>query len=343
MAYKNEILLDVFKGNPIERPPIWIMRQAGRILPGYRKVRASVSGFKELVKSPDLIAEVTIEPLDVLKVDAAILFSDILVIPEAMGLDYDIIEKKGPVFVNTITSPKDVDRLTFGTDVLDPLSYVFESIDKTKKRIDHRNPLIGFSGAPWTLFAYMIEGSGSKTFSKARKFLYQEPEASHLLMSKITDSIIYYIKEKIHHGVDLIQLFDSWSDMLPVQQYREFCMPYLERIFTEIRSVPKIFFPKGGWSLIPMFHGLEIDAISIDWKTPPQYVRSQLGHEVILQGNMDPCQLYADVDKIKEETKTMIDNFGGRHIVNLGHGVYPDTSYEHVQAFVEAVRSYRYN
>ena len=203
MSYKNEILLDVFKGKPLERPPIWIMRQAGRILPGYRKIRSSVSGFKDLVKNPELIAEVTVEPMNVLGVDAAILFSDILVIPEAMGLDYDIVEKKGPLFQRTVTAAADVDELLSGEHVIDHLSYVFDSIHKTKDRIDNRNPLIGFSGAPWTLFAYMVEGSGSKTFSKARRFLYEEPEASHKLMSKITESIIFYLKEKIRCGVDL--------------------------------------------------------------------------------------------------------------------------------------------
>ncbi len=342
MSYKNEILLDVFKGKSLERPPIWIMRQAGRILPGYRSVRSSVSGFKELVKSPDLIAEVTVEPLDVLGVDAAILFSDILVIPEAMGLDYDIVPNKGPLFQKTINSPHDVASLVSGDYVLDDLSYVFNSIKTTKVAIDNRNPLIGFSGAPWTLFAYMIEGSGSKTFSNARRFLYEQPKASHELMNKITESIISYLNQKIKYGVDLIQLFDSWSDMLPIDQYREFSLPYVRRIFDQVQGVPKIFFPKGGWSLIPSFSDLDIQGLSIDWKTPPKYVRDILGDTVILQGNLDPCQLYAPIDEIEQKTKEMIDNFGSRHIVNLGHGVYPDTSYEHVQAFVRTVKSYRY-
>lgn len=342
MSYKNEILLDVFKGKSLERPPIWIMRQAGRILPGYRKIRSSVSGFKELVKNPELIAEVTVEPMDVLGVDAAILFSDILVIPEAMGLDYDIVEKKGPVFPKTISSASDVDKLISGAPVIEHLSYVFDSIHKTKERIENRNPLIGFSGAPWTLFAYMIEGSGSKTFSKARRFLYEQPVASHLLMSKITDSIIVYLQEKINCGVDVVQLFDSWSDMLPVDQYKEFSLPYVTRIFDSIDGVPKIFFPKGGWSLMPLFKDLKIDGLSIDWKTSPTYIRDHLGHDIVLQGNLDPCQLYAPKDQIETKTQEMISQFGGRHIVNLGHGVYPDTSYEHVQAFVRAVKSYSY-
>lgn len=342
MSYKNEILLDVFKHKAVERPPVWVMRQAGRILPGYRSVRSSVSGFKELVKNPELIAQVTVEPLDVLGVDAAILFSDILVIPEAMGLDYDIIEKKGPKFSKVIKSGTDIDQLRFGDDVIPELKYVFDSIKTTKTAIDHRNPLIGFSGAPWTLFAYMIEGSGSKTFAKARRFLYEEPKESHRLMQKITDSIISYLKEKIRCGVDVIQLFDSWADMLPVDQYRNFSLPYVAQIFSSIDDVPKIFFPKGAWSMVPYFSNLAIDALGIDWTTPPQYVRSYLGERIILQGNMDPCQLYAPISEVEKKTLEVISSFGKNHIFNLGHGVYPDTSYEHVQAMIRTIKEYRY-
>jgi uroporphyrinogen decarboxylase len=342
MSYKNEILLDVFKHKAIERPPVWVMRQAGRILPGYRSVRASVSGFKELVKNPELIAQVTVEPLDVLGVDAAILFSDILVIPEAMGLDYDIIEKKGPRFSKVIKSSSDIDQLTWGNDVLPELKYVFDSIKTTKDAIDDRNPLIGFSGAPWTLFAYMIEGSGSKTFAKARRFLYEQPKESHRLMQKITDSIIAYLQEKIRCGVDVVQLFDSWADMLPIDQYRTFALPYVEQIFASIDEVPKIFFPKGAWSMVPYFKDLAIDALGIDWTTPPEYVRSHLGENIILQGNMDPCQLYAPIIDVERKTTEVINSFGRNHIFNLGHGVYPDTSYEHVQAMIRTIKAYRY-
>ena len=342
MSYKNEILLDVFKNKSLERPPVWIMRQAGRILPGYREVRSSVSGFKELVKNPELIAQVTVEPLEVLGVDAAILFSDILVIPEAMGLDYDIIEQRGPRFPEVIKSSGDIDKLIFGDDVLPQLQYVFDSIATTKTALNNSNPLIGFSGAPWTLFAYMIEGSGSKTFSKARKFLYEYPSESHILLDKITQSIISYLKEKINCGVDLIQLFDSWAEMLPVDQYLEFSLPYVARIFDAIDEVPKIFFPKGAWSIIPHMSELNMDAIGIDWKTPIDFVRLHLGPEIIVQGNMDPCKLYAPKIDIVNHTINMIKGFDRNHIVNLGHGVYPDTDFTHVQSFVNTVKEYRY-
>ncbi len=342
MTYHNNILLDVFSGDEISRPPVWIMRQAGRILPGYKRIRSAVSGFKELVKSPDLIAEATVEPLEVLGVDAAILFSDILVIPEAMGVDYDIIEKTGPVFDNPIRSVGQIDHLRKGEEVLPKLDYVFQSIEVTREVIAHRNPLIGFAGAPWTLFAYMIEGSGSKTFSRARKFLYEEPDAAHRLMDAITESLIAYLKEKINRGCDVIQLFDSWAEMLTEAQYKQFCIPYISRIFEELPEVPKIFFPKGAWSSISHFKGMAFDALSIDWKTPVTYVREQLGANQIIQGNIDPALLYARPMEIESAVHEHIRLTGRNLIVNLGHGVYPNTNREHVKVLVDAVKEYRY-
>ena len=274
--------------------------------------------------------------------DAAILFSDILVIPEAMGLDYEIIEKKGPEFEETISTPGDIDKLVSGEDVLNQLTYVFDSIDRTKNEIDGTNPLIGFSGAPWTLFAYMIEGGGSKTFSNARRFLYIHPEESHRLMQMLTDSIIAYLKEKVNRGCDVIQLFDSWAEMLPVHHYVEFCLPYCRQILDAISEVPTIFFPKGAWFAVPHMNEMNFDALSIDWKTSPEYVRQHLGNHKIIQGNIDPCLLYADPSTIEKSAHQSISRFGGRHIVNLGHGVYPDTPTEHVIEFVKAVKSYRY-
>ena len=343
MIYDNSLLLDVFHSKQIERPPVWIMRQAGRTLPGYRFIRSQVSGFKELVKSPDLIAEVTTEPLEVLNVDAAILFSDILVIPEAMGLDYELVEKKGPVFPSTIKEPRDIDQLKSGEEVLDSLNYVFESIDRTKKRIDGKVPLIGFAGAPWTLFAYMLEGSGSKTFSNARRFLYQFPDASHRLLEKLTTSIIVYLKEKVRRGCNVIQLFDSWANMLPVEQYCEFSNPYVHQIFSELDDTPTIFFPKGAWSAIPHMSALGFDAISIDWTTYPDYVRKNLDEEIIIQGNLDPTVLYADKTTIEDEVVKTIHSIGSNHIFNLGHGVYPDTDVAHIKHMVECVKNFRYD
>ncbi len=342
MAYDNNLLLDVLNGKEVSRPPIWVMRQAGRILPGYREIRASVPSFKHLVKRPDLISIVTVEPLDVLGVDAAILFSDILVIPEAMGVDYEIVEKKGPVFDNPIQQVSDIDKLKSGDDCLADLSYVFESIGATKTRIAGRNPLIGFAGAPWTLFAYMIEGSGSKTFAKARRFLYEEPEASHKLMGMITDTIISYAKEKVRCGCDVIQLFDSWAGMLTVNQYETFCIPYIKRILEALEGTPRIFFPKGAWSSVPSFKALDFEAISVDWKTPIDYIRGHLGGDQIIQGNLDPAAMYGSKADITTVVNDKIAEVGKRHIFNLGHGVYPDTDAAHVKHMIDTVKAYKY-
>ncbi len=343
MRYKNELILDVFKDKNIERPPVWVMRQAGRILPGYRKIRASVGGFKELVQNPRLIAEVTVEPLEILGVDAAILFSDILVIPEAMGLDYDIVESRGPVFSTKISNREDIDQLSGGVLASKRLDYVYESIELTKRRIDHRVPLIGFSGAPWTLFAYMVEGSGSKTFSKAKRFLYQHPEDAHELMDKITTTIISYLHEKMRCGIDVIQLFDSWADQLSPDQYKEFSIPYIRRICEAIKGVPVILFPKGAWSVFQNLETIPFDALGLDWKTPPAFAREILGRDLVIQGNMDPCQLYASEDEIIRKTQEMLKSFGRKHIVNLGHGVYPDTDADKVKLFIDTVKRFRYN
>jgi uroporphyrinogen decarboxylase len=319
------------------------MRQAGRILPQYRKVRSSLSGFVELVKSPDLVAEVTIQPVDELNVDAAILFSDILVIPEAMGLPYELIEKKGPFFPRTIKSKKDIDDLIQGSDTLEHLDYVFDGIDKTLEALNERVPLIGFSGAPFTLFCYMIEGSGSKTFSKAKSFLYKEPELSHLLLSKITETICHYTIEKINRGVSLIQIFDSWAGVLDQNMYNEFCIPYLSKIVNNIDNrVPVTIFSKGAWFSLRDINKLNPDVIGIDWNMSPSFVRDAIGAETVVQGNLDPCVLYSDAKNIEKQTLKMINDFGKNHIVNLGHGVYPDTPLDNVKTFVNTVLNYRY-
>ncbi len=342
MAIQNRILLDVLENKFVERPPVWIMRQAGRTLPHYRKVRASVNGFMELVKHPELIAEVTVEPLDVHGVDACILFSDILVIPEAMGLPYTIIEQRGPIFERVIKSIADVEALISGNSVLDHLDYVFKSIETTRAAINERVPLIGFAGAPWTIFAYMIEGKGSKTFTAARRMLYEQPELSHRLLQKITDSTIAYLSEKINRGVHAIQLFDSWAEVLSVEQYLAFSVPYVRQIFEKVNTVPRIFFPKGAWSAIPYLVDLEMEAISIDWKTPAGFVRESLP-DTIIQGNLDPCLLFASDDVISEKATQVMRAIGGRHIMNLGHGVYPEITQHKITHLVHTVRNFRYD
>lgn len=334
----NDLLLKAAKGEKTERVPVWLMRQAGRILPEYRAVRSSVKGFKELVKNPELICEVTIQPVDILGVDAAIIFSDILVIPEAMGLNYEMIESKGPFFPKTIKTDNDVAALT--TEVVPNLQYVFESIRLTKAELNNRVPLIGFAGAPWTIFSYMIEGKGSKTFSEAKKMLYVNPTLSHQLLDKITTSTIVYLKEQIKNGADIVQVFDSWAGVLSKSQYMEFALPYMKRIADAITEVPVILFAKDAHYIIDEFGNSNCDVIGLDWTIDPKNARAAAPAKT-LQGNLDPCILYADKTTIKFETEKMLRAFGGqRYICNLGHGVYPDVEFEKAKYFIEVVQNY---
>lgn len=343
MKLQNDLLLRTARGEQVPRPPVWLMRQAGRILPQYRALRAKLSGFKELVSTPELAAEVTIQPIDELAVDAAIIFSDILVIPEAMGIDYDMVEKRGPVFPKTIATKKDVDELRFGEEAAASLEYVYQAIDYTLQGLNGRVPLIGFSGGPWTLLAYMVEGSGSKTFSKAKKFLYTEPELAHQVLSKITDTIIAYLQQKINHGVHLVQIFDSWAGILSPDQYRNFSLPYIERICAAVSEVPVTVFAKGAWFALDRLGELDCQVIGLDWNTSPEWVREKVGTQKVLQGNMDPCNLYAERSIVQATTNQMLTRFGHRHIANLGHGVYPDTPLDSVRCFVDTVKEFRYN
>lgn len=339
---KNDLFLRAANGETVERPPVWLMRQAGRILPQYRALRAKLSGFKELVETPELAAEVTIQPVDELGVDAAIIFSDILVIPEVMGLTYEMIPGKGPFFPKTITSQKDILDLVDGERAAYNLNYVYEAIKITKRELDGRVPLIGFAGAPWTVFSYMIEGQGSKTFSKAKKFLYTEPESAKLLLQKITDTTIVYLKNKIKAGVNLVQIFDSWAGILSKEQYDTFSLPYIQQICAAIDEVPVTVFAKGAWASMPDIGNLDCNVVGVDWNTAPEIARQHAPNRV-LQGNLDPCQLYASPESVKKATLEMVRRFGPqRHIVNLGHGVYPDTPLDNVRVFVDTVKAIEY-
>ena len=342
MEPKNNLLLKVFRREAVERPPVWLMRPAGRILPQYRELRSSLDGFKALVEKPEKAAEATVQPIDDLGVDAAILFSDILVIPDAMGLPYGMKKGVGPIFERIIQNRQDIENLVSGEDAAAELEYVYQAIEETLARLDGRVPLIGFAGAPWTLLAYMIEGSGSKTFSKARAFLLQEPQLAHLLLEKLTETIIAYLQEKINHGVHVVQVFDSWAGLLSPALYSTFCMPYWQRIRSAITDVPMIIFAKGAYFAWDDFRQLGADGIGLDWTITPENARRQLGNDTILQGNFDPCILYASPEVIEKEAKAMIRAFGPNHIVNLGHGVYPDTPLENVRHFVKVVKGERY-
>lgn len=341
MVYKNDLILRAARGEEVERTPVWIMRQAGRILPEYRAIRQSLSGFKELVETPELAAEVTIQPVDILGVDAAIIFSDILVVPEAMGLEYQMIENKGPYFEKTIQTLSDLEKINV-PDVDDSLHYVLEAIKVTKKELNNRVPLIGFAGAPWTIFSYMIEGQGSKTFSKAKKMLYTDKQLSHQLLEKITQTTIKYLKAQIKAGADIVQIFDSWAGILSREQYLEFGMKYVSMICDAINEVPVTVFAKGAYFARKEMGELNCNTIGLDWNMNIQKSRELIGKDKTLQGNLDPCMLYSDFDTIKLETSKMLSSFGpNRHIANLGHGVYPDMHPDKVRCFVDTVKEFK--
>lgn len=342
MDLQNDLILRAAKGENIERYPVWLMRQAGRILPEYRAVRNSLSGFKELVETPELAAEVTIQPVDLLGVDAAIIFSDILVVPEAMGLEYQMIEKKGPWFEQTIASEADLKFAETNFDVYDRLGYVMEAIEITNKELGGRVPLIGFAGAPWTIFCYMTEGQGSKTFSKARKILYTNPTLAHELLNRITDVTITYLKAQIKSGAHIVQVFDSWAGILPKNQYEAFALPYLKKIASAIQDVPVTLFSKGAYTSIKELAELDCNTVGVDWNMQMTEVRQLVGENRTLQGNLDPCALYSSHEEVKNATQKMLQSFTSkRHIVNLGHGVYPDVDPEKVKTFINTVKEYK--
>ncbi|MFC0184642.1 uroporphyrinogen decarboxylase [Pseudarcicella hirudinis] len=339
-SLQNDLFLRAARGERVERVPVWMMRQAGRILPEYRAVREKAGNFIKLATTPELAAEVTIQPVDILGVDAAIIFSDILVVPEAMGLPYIMEERVGPIFPETIKSVSDVEKLRISDPEVE-LAYVLDAIRIVKKELNGRVPLIGFAGAPFTLLCYMIEGKGSKTFSKAKKALYSETELSHALLQKITDSTILYLKAQIKAGANLVQIFDSWAGILSPEQYRIYSLPYIAQICDAITEVPVTVFAKGAFFAREEMGKLNCEVVGLDWNMDIQESRNLIGNTKTLQGNLDPCVLYASFDEIKKQTRQMIDAFGTqKYIANLGHGVYPDTDPEKVKCFIETVKEY---
>lgn len=338
MHVTNRLLIDAAYGRDTDRTPVWLMRQAGRVLPEYRKVRDSVRDFKALVRNPELACEVSIQPVDILEVDAAIIFSDILVIPDAMGLSFEIEENKGPVFPRAISSPGDLNNLRVAE--AGDLQYVVDAIGLVKKELNGRVPVIGFAGAPWTVFSYMVEGQGNKTFSKARRMLYAQPELAHRLLDLITKSTINYLKAQILAGVDIIQIFDSWGGVLTPCQYASFSLHYISKICNAVTEVPKIVFAKGAFFAREELNGVNCEVVGLDWNMRIGESRTMMSGKV-LQGNLDPCALYGTKDEIKQETRKMLDSFGPyRHIANLGHGLYPDTRVDAVKCFIDTVKTY---
>lgn len=338
---QEHLLLRALKGETVERPPVWMMRQAGRYLPDYIRLRDRYDFFTR-VQTPELACEITLQPVDQVGVDAAILFSDILVIPQAMGLEVLMEEGKGPMLPKTISTAADIAAL-HTADIEQHLDYVLKALTLTKKELNGRVPLIGFAGAPWTILCYMVEGKGSKAFDKARQFCFTQPQLATQLLQKITDVTITYLKAQVQAGADLVQVFDSWSGMLSPADFKVLAQPYLEQIATALRPLaPVILFPKGSWYALTDLAGSGASALGIDWGITPQMARSLSGDEITLQGNFDPCKLLLPPEEIRKEVHTMIDAFGAqRYIANLGHGILPNVPPDHAKAFVAAVKEYK--
>lgn len=337
---QNDLILKALRGETVPRPPVWMMRQAGRYLPDYIKLREKYDFFTR-VETPELACEITLQPVDQVGVDAAILFSDILVTPQAMGVTVLLEEGRGPVLPDVIKNRADVDKLiTEGVE--ERLSYIMQAIRLIKKELNGRVPLIGFAGAPWTLLCYMVEGKGSKTFDKAKQFCFTQPELAHLLLQKITAVTIQYLKAQVRAGADLVQVFDSWSGMLSPADFKIFAQPYLLQIAEALHEdAPVILFPKGSWYALPELSRSKASGLGIDWNIAPAMARTMTNNKVTLQGNFDPAKLLAPVKQIKQEVWDMIDAFGpDRYIANLGHGILPNIPVDHAKAFVEAVKEY---
>jgi uroporphyrinogen decarboxylase len=335
---KNDLLLKALRGENVERPPVWMMRQAGRYLPEYIALREKYDFFTR-VQTPELAAEITLQPVRRIGVDAAIIFSDILVIPQAMGVEVLMEEGKGPVLPHVIKTEKDI--ISLSTDkVEEKLDYVMKALRLTKQGLNNEIPLIGFAGAPWTILCYMVEGKGSKTWEKAKEFCFTQPDLAHQLLQKITDTTIHYLKAQIKAGADVVQVFDSWAGSLSPEDFKRFAQPYLIQIADALRDdAPVILFPKGSWYALKYLSETSASGLGIDWCISPKMAREMTQNKITLQGNFDPAKLLLPVVEIKKEVKKMIAEFGvQKYIVNLGHGITPNIPVENAKAFVDAVK-----
>lgn len=333
----SKIFVDACFGKQTPYTPVWMMRQAGRYLPEYMKVRGEAGSFLNLCHDPQKACEVTIQPLDIVGVDAAILFSDILVIPHEMGMDLEFIKGQGPVFHKPLKDEADVDALLGGKDAADKLTYVYDTIKLLKQKLPQDKALIGFTGAPWTLATYMIEGQGTKTYNLCKKLIYTQPQLMHKLLSKVTEVIKFYLENQIKAGADVVQIFDSWAAALEKSAYFEFSWKYMVEIAEYIKEkyphIPVIMFPKGIGQYLDDIYG-NFDVFGVDWSTPMALAKEKLGDKYVLQGNMEPCRLYS-----KEKTTQCVEAIQKvmgtkRHIFNLGHGILPDVPVENAKHFV---------
>ena len=337
---KNDLFLKALKGETLERPPVWMMRQAGRYLPDFMTLKAKYDFFTRC-QTPELATEITIMPIDQIEPDAAILFSDILVVLQAMQIPVEMKDGVGPWIPNPIRSTEDVAQ-SIVPDIHEHLGYVLDAVKMTKQALNERVPLIGFAGSPWTLLCYAVQGQGSKNFDIAKGFCFSQPQAAHSLLQKITDTTIAYLKEKVRAGVDAVQIFDSWGGLLSPEDYQIFSWPYIQQIVTALKNeAPVIVFGKGCWFALNEMGRSGASALGVDWTCSARNARYLSGGTITLQGNFDPSRLLSPIPKIKKDVHKMIAEFGkDKYIVNLGHGILPNIPVDHAKAFVDAVKEY---
>ncbi|NVZ10202.1 uroporphyrinogen decarboxylase [Allochromatium humboldtianum] len=341
---QNDTFLRALMREPVDYTPVWMMRQAGRYLPEYRATRAKAGSFMDLCKNPELACEVTLQPLDRYPLDAAILFSDILTVPDAMGLGLYFAEGEGPNFERPVRTAADVDRLPI-PDPEGELKYVMDAVSTIRGALNGRVPLIGFSGSPWTLATYMVEGSGSKNFSKIKAMMFDQPALLHRLLEKVADSVTTYLNAQVARGAQATMIFDTWGGSLAPANYREFSLAYMQRVVegltreAEGRKVPVILFTKNGGQWLGDMAKTGCDALGVDWTTDLADARRMVEDRVALQGNMDPCTLYASPERIREEVARVLASYGhgSGHVFNLGHGITPDVDPERPAAMIAAV------
>ncbi|MFV9483438.1 uroporphyrinogen decarboxylase [uncultured Christiangramia sp.] len=338
---KNDLFLKALRGESVERPPVWMMRQAGRYLPDFMKLKEKYDFFTRC-RTPELATEITVMPIRQIGPDAAILFSDILVVPQAMNIEVEMKPGVGPWLPNPVDTPAKVEQVIV-PDVQETLGYVFDAIKLTKQELNDEVPLIGFAGSPWTILCYCVQGQGSKTFDKAKRFCFMEPIAAHKLLQKITDTTIAYLKEKVKAGVDAVQLFDSWGGLLEPNDYKEFSWQYMQQIIDALKDeVPVIAYGKGCWFALKDMSQSGAAALGVDWTCDARNARYLSGGQITLQGNFDPARLYSKPIEIKYMVNDMIKAFGkDRYIANLGHGILPNIPVDNAKAFVDAVKEYR--
>jgi uroporphyrinogen decarboxylase len=343
---KNDKLLRALLRQPVDYTPVWMMRQAGRYLPEYRATRARAGSFLDLCRNPELACEVTLQPLERFPLDAAILFSDILTIPDAMGLGLYFTEGEGPRFERPIRDASDVRRLAI-PDMEDELGYVMDAVGLIRRELDGRVPLIGFSGSPWTLATYMVEGRSTKSFARAKAMAFDCPELMHELLAKLSEAVAAYLNAQVARGAQALMIFDTWGGVLTPRAFRELSLDYMIRILSRLtreeagRRVPVILFTKGGGNWLSQMAGSGCDALGVDWTLDLGDARRLVQDRVALQGNLDPCVLYASPERIREEVARVIASYGpgSGHVFNLGHGINPDVDPDRAAAMVEAVHS----